>query len=1062
MNRDGKESRTTRAVGSLLSTLQERAKELACLYALEEVLRDPRRPLSDVFEEAVEIIPPGWQYPDSCEARISHMDTVHQTDRFEETPWCQHADIVSGDNVIGKVTVTYLKERPEADDGPFLKEETKLIRTIAERLGHFALHQRTSQMFETMRGAGNGTPRSREWRIALDLILKTDQALFSRISRKMMNHLCWRGVDEAKILLQRYGEDQAEEAIIGEVNQPGRKADLKDLLDLAEETFEVASQYLSDNEIIEAVHRWIQEDKSGFLVRTLVNGQASLTTICDALKRYQHLIPEGVELSHSGTASVRVSLIRRFFTEQLEFINIAKNHVDVPDFFDLVGRIVSPARSHGKLGGKSAGLFLAERALAKYTRTVPEIGEILTPRTWYVTSDGLLEFLRYNNIEDVYEQKYKGIDEVRQEYPHITQVFKNSHFPQEMVRGLSMALDELGERPLIVRSSSLLEDRLGSAFSGKYKSLFLANRGDKQTRLDALMDAIAEVYASTFGPDPIEYRAERGLLDFNEEMGIMIQEVVGQRVGDYFMPSFAGVAFSRNEFRWSPRIRREDGLVRIVPGLGTRAVDRLTDDYPILAAPGQPKMRVNVSSDETVRYSPKKLDVINLSANGFKTLDFTALAREHGSDIPGIERIVSVWSDGRLKPPLPLATDYGEEDIVVTFEGLFTRTPFLERMRAVLTTLEEALGTPVDIEFASDGENLYLLQCRPQSFAKTSEAAQIPKYIPPENLVFSAKKYISNGRMPDITHVVYVSPAAYGELEDHDRLVEVGHAVGRLNKLLPKRQFILMGPGRWGSRGDIKLGVRVTYSDINNSALLVEIARMKGNYVPDLSFGTHFFQDLVESRIRYLPLYPDDDGVRFNERFLSGAPNLLPTMLPDSAHLAGALRVIDVPAATEGRILRVLQNADLDEVLAYLAPPDEEGAQPGAVHEQPERHPVEFWQWRLRMAERIAADLDPARFGVVAIYLFGSTKNATAGPASDIDLLIHFRGSDEQRTDLASWLEGWGRALSEMNYLRTGYRTANLLDPHIVTDNDITNKTSYAVKIGAVTDPARELPMGGS
>ncbi|MBK6678651.1 MAG: hypothetical protein IPG53_00820 [Ignavibacteriales bacterium] len=99
-----------------------------------------------------------------------------------------------------------------------------------------------------------------------------------------------------------------------------------------------------------------------------------------------------------------------------------------------------------------------------------------------------------------------------------------------------MALDDFGDRPIIVRSSSLLEDQVGSAFSGKYKSLFLANQGSKPERLSALMDAIAEVYASTFGPDPIEYRTERGLIDFHEEMGIMIMEVVGTRVGDYFFP----------------------------------------------------------------------------------------------------------------------------------------------------------------------------------------------------------------------------------------------------------------------------------------------------------------------------------------------------------------------------------------------------------------------------------------------------------------------------------------------------------------------------------------------
>ena len=232
---------------------------------------------------------------------------------------------------------------------------------------------------------------------------------------------------------------------------------------------------------------------------------------------------------------------------------------------------------------------------------------IKTPKTWYLTSDGVLYFMRHNNLEEVLEQKYKEIEEVRIEYPHVVQLFKNSEFPPDIIKGLSVALDDLGEQPLVVRSSSLLEDQIGATFSGKYKSLFLANQGTKQQRLVALMDAIAEVYASTFSPDPIEYRAERGLLDFHEEMGVMIQEVVGTKIGSYFLPAFAGVAFSNNEFRWSPRIKREDGLVRLVLRLGTRAVDRLGDDYPVLVSPGQPNLKVNVTHEELLRYSPKKL-----------------------------------------------------------------------------------------------------------------------------------------------------------------------------------------------------------------------------------------------------------------------------------------------------------------------------------------------------------------------------------------------------------------------------------------------------------------------
>ena len=446
----------------------------------------------------------------------------------------------------------------------------------------------------------------------------------------------------------------------------------------------------------------------------------------------------------------------------------------------------------------------------------------------------------------------------------------------------------------------------------------------------------------------------------------MIQEVVGARVGKYFLPAFAGVAFSNNEFRWSPRIKREDGLVRLVPGLGTRAVDRLADDYPVLLAPGQPGLRVNTTPDEIVRYSPKNIDLINLEKGSFETVLLSDFLKECGNELPLIRRIVSLVDHDEIRRPRGLTIDFEKEDAVVTFEGLASETPFVHQMATLLKVLRKKFGNPVDVEFASDGEHLYLLQCRPQTDSEGTTPSPIPRDLSRNKVLFSAHRYVSNGRIPDITHVVYVDPEAYANLPELDDLRDVGKAVGRLNKLLPKRQFILMGPGRWGSRGDIRLGVRVTYSDISNTALLVEVARKTGNYAPDLSFGTHFFQDLVEAQIRYLPLYPDEPENIFNESFFSRGTNLLPDLLPDMADLADTIRVIDVPMEAEGQILRVLLNADLDEAVGVL-----DGAWPRSglrrgLPESAERSrvspappPEEYWQWRLRMAERIGSHLDP-------------------------------------------------------------------------------------------------------
>jgi hypothetical protein len=397
--------------------------------------------------------------------------------------------------------------------------------------------------------------------------------------------------------------------------------------------------------------------------------------------------------------------------------------------------------------------------------------------------------------------------------------------------------------------------------------------------------------------------------------------------------------------------------------------------------------------------------------------------------------------------------------MVVTFDGLIKDTPFVRQLHGMLRLLEEKLETPVDVEFAFNGDDFYLLQCRSQSYAEDAVPATIPGDLDREKVLFNARRYVTNGTVGNITHVVYVDPDDYADLPDQSSLLAVGRAVGRLNTLLPKRQFILMGPGRWGSRGDIKLGVSVGYSDISNTAMLVEIARRKGDYVPEVSFGTHFFQDLVEARIRYLPLYPDDDSIVFNERFLRESPNILADVVPEYSFLADTIRLIDVSKTTGGLVLQVLMNGDLGEAVAVFSEPDsvlaESARQPYATTEVAD----DSWRWRLEMAEALATKMEPERYGVAALYVFGSTKNAAAGPGSDIDLLVHFRGTPEQREKLQLWFDGWSQCLDELNYLRTGYRGTGLLDVHIVTDEDIENRSSYAVKIGAVTDAARELRM---
>ena len=315
------------------------------------------------------------------------------------------------------------------------------------------------------------------------------------------------------------------------------------------------------------------------------------------------------------------------------------------------------------------------------------------------------------------------------------------------------------------------------------------------------------------------------------------------------------------------------------------------------------------------------IDVIDLERNAFVTVELAALLKEPGFTYPGLEKVFSKLHHGSLSRVSPLLVEPAEDDLVATFDGLLQDTDFTTQMKSILDLLQERLGTPVDVEFASDGTDLYLLQCRAQSYAQDCAPAVIPRGVARDDVVFRAHRYVSNGQVPDITHIVYVDPQAYSELETSADLMAVARAVGKLNAALPKRRFILMGPGRWGSRGDSKLGVSVAYSEISNSAVLIEIARQKGGYVPDLSFGTHFFQDLVESSIRYLPLFPDEVGSTLNEDFLLGAPNLLAAIAPEYGYLARTLRVIDVREAADRRVLRIFMNAEEEEALGLLVRP---------------------------------------------------------------------------------------------------------------------------------------------
>lgn len=761
-----------------------------------------------------------------------------------------------------------------------------------------------------------------EWKVMLDMLSNIDEKLLDRVTRKMIYLLYTKNNKEIDDLMTAFENDynktdEQESSLY--TNVPGPKKDKADILAIKDKIFAIAEKSYSEKELNKQIKTWLSQEKTRFLAVAFENQNIPLSNAVEEINRYINIPDDHVILSPEERMSIRVSLIRRFISNRLSYINVAKEYLTIRSFTELLKTVIGPPQGTGKLGGKSAGLLLAQRILDSAKEKHPDIKDVQTPKSWYLTSDTTLDFIHFNALEEVDTLKYMSSDQIRAVYPYLKQLFKNCFFSPTIKHQLQLVLEEIGDKPIIVRSSSLLEDSFQAAFSGKYKSLFLANTGNRDERLHALLDAIAEVYASVFGPDPIEYRRERGLVDFNEEMGILIQEVVGTRIGRYFFPSFAGVAFSKNVFRWSPRIELEDGVVRIVTGLGTRAVDRIGDDYPFLASPGKPGIKVNIEQMDIIKYSQKKIDLINLETGRFETQDISEIIKEYEYEIPALEQIVSVIKEGVLSAPFGQIFDTSKLDYVVTFQGLTEKTKFLKQIHLILKILEDALRTPVDVEFAHDGKRLYILQCRPQMYSRFAEDVTIPVNIPHNRILFSANKYITTGEVKDIRFIVYVDPMEYDQLPEQGLMKRTAEVVSKLNQFLPRRKFILIGPGRWGSRGDIKLGVPVTYSDINNTSLLMEMGCLKDNYVPELSFGTHFFQDLVESNIKYLPIYPGQGKDIFKTEMLQKVKNCLGELLPDYSDMEKVVWVIDVMEIEKTTGLKILMDGNKSRAIGFLS-----------------------------------------------------------------------------------------------------------------------------------------------
>ena len=601
-------------------------------------------------------------------------------------------------------------------------------------------------------------------------------------------------------------------------------------------------------------------------------------------------------------------LSRMVLSREEAMLRLVHQYLSLADILEIRDRMIGI----GLIGGKALGMLLA-RAILK--RDAARLHKLLEAHdSFYIGSDVFYTFLIRNGLWWI-RQKGRSPDTALEGLEEAREQILQGRFPDYTMDQFLTMLDYFGESPYIVRSSSLLEDAYGNAFAGKYDSVFCVNQGTREQRFEALLDTVRHVYASTMSEKALRYRMSRGLLDRDEQMGLLVMRVSGARYGDKFFPQIAGVGFSFNPYVWHKEISPRAGVVRLVFGLGTRAVERADDDHTRLVALGAPSRRPESTFDEVSEYSQRRVDYLDLAANCFESGHFLDLAKE----TPGLPLEIVASRDHAMMP------GQGNRNYALTFDGLLSSTPFVQDMRDILKTLEQAYGTPVDIEFTANflgGQEyrIHLLQCRPLQVQGVERMALPAVEVGDADRIVEARgAIIGPSRLVAVDRLIYIVPTLYGRLP-LSRRYEVARLLGRINRALgvDNETIMLLGPGRWGTSSP-DLGIPVHFSEISRIAILCEIVTMRENLIPDVSLGTHFLNELVEMNILYMAIFPDQQGNCLNEQFFLDAPNRLCELVPGATRWQEMIRVIDSKDVVgPDRVILLLADAGRQEARIFI------------------------------------------------------------------------------------------------------------------------------------------------
>lgn len=577
-------------------------------------------------------------------------------------------------------------------------------------------------------------------------------------------------------------------------------------------------------------------------------------------------------------------IIESTLTKDRRLQNMIRTYFRPKDYFQLRDRMVGS----GSLGGKACGMLLARKII--HTE-LPELRNYFEPHdSFYIGSDVFYTYIVSNNcweirIEQRTEEGYFS------KAGALKEALLTGVFPPNIREKFRALLEYYGQSPIIVRSSSFLEDGFGNAFAGKYESVFCVNQGDLEKRLEDFETAVRTVYASTMDISALEYRRQRGLQKSDEQMAVLVQRVSGSYCGNLFFPSAAGVGYSYSSYRWNKDMDPSAGLLRIVAGLGTRAVDRPDQDYPRLANLKRPAVHMQSSTAERHRFSQRIMDVLDIGQNKLT-----------GMEIDNILDPLPLWYKKAV-----MERDYEAETALkrmnrprqvwfTTCQGILENKEFTELMQNMLKTLERVYENPVDVEFTLNLDEhgtfvVNLLQCRPLYTGGRGSITEIP-VLPEERIFFKLKdSAMGTSVKVKIDVVVQIDARAYYEYP-YVLKPQVAEAVGAINAYYrgKNKNILLMTPGRVGTSSP-ELGVPVSFAQISEFRGICEISDNRAGYMPELSYGSHMFQDLVEADIFYCALWRNEKTILYKEDFFNSSENLFSVICPERKNLSHIFRV---------------------------------------------------------------------------------------------------------------------------------------------------------------------------